>query len=55
VATFFCVWELGENVGHLGNLKQIAARGLAAGYDVWLVAKDLANVHTVFEGLAVRI
>jgi len=55
VATIVCIWELGANLGHLGNLKQIAARGLAAGHDVWLVAKDLANVHTVFEGLAVRI
>lgn len=55
MANVVCVWELGANLGHLGNLRQIAVRGLATGHNVWLIAKDLANVHTVFENLPVRV
>lgn len=55
MATVVCVWELGANLGHLGNLKQIATRALRDGHCVWIIAKDLANVHTVFGDIPVRV
>lgn len=55
MANIVCIWELGANLGHLGNFKHIALKGLAAGHNVWLVARDLANVHEVFENIPVRV
>ncbi|MGH1373633.1 MAG: hypothetical protein ACRBBW_16450 [Cellvibrionaceae bacterium] len=54
MATVVCVWEMGSNLGHLGNLKQVAQRAINDGHTAWIVAKDLERVHQVFDGLPVE-
>ena len=55
MAKVVCVWELGENLGHLSNLKAVAERALAKGHQVWIIAKDLSRSDVVFHGLPVRL
>tara|TARA_B100000446_G_C10542316_1_gene337371 strand:+ start:696 stop:1856 length:1161 start_codon:yes stop_codon:yes gene_type:complete len=46
---------MGANLGHLGNLKQVAQRAINEGHKVWIVAKDLERVDQVFDGLPVQL
>lgn len=55
MATVVCIWEQGSNLGHLGNLRQVALRSIERGHQVWVLAKDLENVHRLFSDLPVHI
>ncbi len=54
MAVVACVWEMGANLGHLGNLQQVAQRAINEGHKVWIVAKDLERVNQVFGSLSVQ-
>lgn len=55
MANVVCTWELGANLGHLANLKQVAAIAIAKGHDVWMIVRDLRQAHVVLGDLPVRL
>lgn len=48
-------WELGEGLGHLVRLSQLARVLAARGHEVTLIAKELAPLRTLLAGDAIRI
>ncbi len=45
-------WELGGGLGHAGRLKLLAQQCLAAGHEVTLSLRDLAQTHGLLAGVA---
>ncbi|OYU46257.1 MAG: hypothetical protein CFE44_03075 [Burkholderiales bacterium PBB4] len=48
-----CIWEQGSNLGHLSHLKSSVQAALNLGHEVFLVARELQGIPTVFKGLPV--
>lgn len=44
-----CIWEIGAGLGHLTRLRPIIQHATKAGHQVFLVAKQLQNIHTIFD------
>jgi hypothetical protein len=44
-----CIWEIGAGLGHLTRLRPIVRHATAAGHQVFLIAKQLHNIQTVFD------
>ena len=51
----FCVWELGEDMGHLARFAAIADELLSRGHEVVCALKDLSRAHQFFEGKPVKL
>ena len=51
MARVMCVWEQGSSLGHLSHLKSSVQVALAMGHEVFLVARELQGIATVFGNL----
>lgn len=45
MSKILCVWELGEDLGHLGRFAPVVEELLGRGHEVTLVVKDLSRVE----------
>lgn len=55
MARILCVWELGANLGHLANLKPFVDEAQRRGHEVTVVAKELQNVHLLFDPEKIKL
>jgi UDP-N-acetylglucosamine transferase subunit ALG13 len=49
------IWELGDDLGHLHRLSELAAQLIARGHKVSLVLKDLSRAELFFKNSAVSV
>jgi len=47
MSRILCVWELGQDFGHMGRFQPLALKLRARGHDVVFALKDLSNAETV--------
>jgi UDP:flavonoid glycosyltransferase YjiC (YdhE family) len=55
MSRILCIWELGEDLGHLGRFAPVAEELIRRGHDVVLAAKDLSRVEELFAGSRVQL
>lgn len=55
MATLLCTWELGGQLGHLGNLRLPIELALQAGHRVVLAARQLHRIHEVMHDLPITL
>src|SRR3954466_6055754 len=48
-------WELGGSLGHLTSLQPLTIEFLKRGHQVFLAARDLSQLQTVFAGIDVTL
>ncbi|MBC7621158.1 MAG: hypothetical protein H7293_19610 [Candidatus Saccharibacteria bacterium] len=53
MARVMCVWEQGSSLGHLSHLRSSVQAALAMGHEVFLVARELTGIGTVFGDLPI--
>jgi hypothetical protein len=53
--TALLCWELGAGLGHLTPIKQMSQELIARGYKVWIAARELHNIHHLFNDIDVNV
>lgn len=53
MARVMCVWEQGSSLGHLSHLRSSVQAALEMGHEVFLVARELTGIRTVFGDLPI--
>lgn len=55
MARILCIWELGEDLGHLSQFSVISQELTKRGHEVFFAARDLSRSHAFFPNQQVRL